>query len=120
LRRLFFAEVRDLDAAERNRRRRLPVVIGPPGIEDFHCFLGNELREVAAGQRFGFRPVGWFRGAIAALIGDDQLDIFSPAQSAVTGEAADGGQVVRFLPEAVIVELRDGRIGDARRGELVE
>ena len=117
---LVFAVVRDLDAAESNRRRRFPSVIGPSGVENLQGLLGNELQEIAVGQRVGFGMVGRVFGAVAALIGDDQLDILPPAQSAIAGQAADGGEIVGFLPEAVIVKLSDGRVCDMRRVEAVE
>ena len=70
------------------------------------------------GVRLGL--IGRFLGAIGALVGDDQLHVPAPPQRAVTLEAADRGQIVRFLTEAVLVKTSDRRIDHLRRIEAIQ
>ena len=76
--------------------------------------------KVVARKRLRFGLISRFFGTIAALVGDDEFYIASPAQRAVALEAADGRQVVRFLAESVFVETCHRRIDDLRRIEAIK
>ena len=108
--RLVFAEIGDLIAAKADRLRRLAAVVSAPRIHDFHRFFRHEFRKMRARKRLRFRSTGRFLGAIAVLVGDDQVDVAAPAQCAITLEAADGREIVCFLAQAVFVEMRNRRI----------
>src|SRR6202041_2447989 len=50
----------------------------------------------------------------------DQLHVPAPSQCAVTFKAADGGKIVWFLTEAVLVKTRNRRIHHLRRIEAIK
>src|SRR5882724_8525539 len=87
-------------------------VVGASGIEDFHRILGDEFRKIIAGEKFRLGLIGWLFRPIAALVGDDQFYVASPPQGSITLETSDGGEVVRFLTEAVFIKMSDRCIKD--------
>ena len=117
LRGLVLAEICDLHPPEADRGRRPTAIVGSPPIQDFHSTFRNELRKVIARKRFCLGLIGRLLGTIGALIGDDELDVAAPPQRAVALEAADGGQIVRFLTQAVFIKPSHGRIHNLRRIE---
>lgn len=54
------------------------------------------------------------------LVGDEEVEEVPPAQRAVGDEAADGGEVVRFLAEPLLVEALDRDVAHGRRVEALE
>src|SRR5580704_2882045 len=115
-----FREIRNLDIAEADRRRRLPATVGSARIQNFHRLFSNELRKVILRKKLGLGPVGGFLGTIAALVGDDQFDVPAPAQGTVTLQAPNGGQIIRFLTEAVLVKTSDRHVEHLRRIESIK
>ena len=56
----------------------------------------------------------------AAVVGDEQVDVPAPAQGAIRDQAVDGGKVVGFSSQAVVVEIPHQRIDHVRRVERVQ
>src|SRR3712207_8337495 len=59
--------------------RRLSTRVGPPGVEDLQVLLRKELREVVAPERPRLFPGVGHLAAIGVLIGDEKLQVPSPA-----------------------------------------
>lgn len=68
----------------------------------------------------GLGKVCGILGTVAALVSDDQFHISAPAQSAIAAQAMDGGEVVGFQAEAVIVEANNRRVNNFRRVKLLK
>ena len=71
------------------RRRRAAAVVCVPASRISIASCGISSGKSFAQQRLRLRPPGRLFRAIAALIGDDELDVASPAQRAIAGEAAE-------------------------------
>ena len=102
--------------AEADRLRRLAVRVGRGRRRgSASASSGTKLREVVAraAARASSRPLGSSR-AVAVLVGDEQVEVPAPAQRAIGREAADGGEVVGLLAEAVVVEALDRRVAAPR------
>jgi hypothetical protein len=95
------------------------MIVGMAWVEDHHRLLGNHLRKFVAGEWSGLRAVKGLLRPIATLVGHDQLDIPTPAKGAVALEAIDGQQIGRFHAESVLIEMRDRRVDNVRRIEMV-
>ena len=120
LSRAFFAEVFDFDAPELDGVRRLAAIVGASRIKDFDGLFGNELGKGVTGKRLGFGAICGLFGTITALVGDDEFDVAAPAQSSIALQAVDGGKIVRFLAETVLVEVGDRRVSNLRAIETLQ
>src|SRR5260370_40563230 len=101
------------------RRRRISVVVFARGIENFHCLLRDHLRKVFARERLCLLHVRRLLRAVAALIGDNQLNIAAPTEGSVPRQTSYGREVVCFLSESVAVESGDWRIHDSRSSKSI-
>ena len=72
------------ESSERPRRRSgltagVSAIAGAAGVETLHRFLRHEFGKILARKNFGFRALGWIFRAIAALVGNDQINVPAPA-----------------------------------------
>src|SRR5215469_159693 len=116
--RLTFAKIGNFLITEPDRCRRMAAVICTSGIEDFEGLLRHQSRKVVAHQSTGFGPIRGFLRAVTALVSNDEVDISPPSHRPIAAEAVNGGQVVWFQTEAMLVKPGDRNIGDARWIEL--
>src|SRR6202041_47321 len=61
-----------------------------------------------------------FLGAVAALVGNNQLNIPAPAQCSIALQAGDRCAIVELFPKPMLIEPNDGRIDHPRWIESVE
>src|SRR5262249_14107419 len=87
-------------------------------VQDLQSLLRKQLGKVPAHQWLGRSPLTRLFGSVAALIGQDQLDVPAPAQSAVSRQTPEGRKVVWLIPQTLLVEIVDRRVLHSWRAEL--
>src|SRR5262245_31885976 len=112
--RLGSARVGDVLSSELDRGGRVAAVVGLASVVDLEDFFGDEVGELRLVELVPLGSVGRDGRPIAALIGEEQIEIGAPLRGTVRLQAGDRREVVLLLSESLSIELRDRRAGDLR------
>ena len=100
--------------------RGIAAVETAAAVENLHQRLRSHRRELVAAQLSERRIAEAIGAPIAMLVGNDQVEVLAVAERAVGLEAVDRGQVVRFHPQPIAIELVDGNVFHRGWAEVLE
>src|SRR5437867_892197 len=114
------AWVGNVRVAEANGRRRMAAVVRAARVESLDHVLCNDGGKSRRTEARRVRCVSERLRPIAAVVGEDEVDVAAPAQRTKDRETVDGGEIAALHAKALLVEIANRCIGDGRRVEALE
>src|SRR3954469_12482643 len=93
----------------------MTVFVGATAVNNLHDFFWNKVRKVLVVQLFRLGSASGIRRPVGTFVGDDQINIGTPSQFAISLQTVDWGQIVSLLSKPIVIKSFYGYVFHFRR-----